>query len=99
MTAIDLGAYREMFAVAGALQRFMDLCNEGYTVGWEITEPLEQRGLIVCRKVKKADLEEPFAADRGIEKGGIIFELTASGRALWDAMQADTPSPRTAGKD
>lgn len=44
-------------------------------------ERMEGRGYIRLRKVTKADLSESFAAERGIEKGGNLWELTKKGRA------------------
>ena len=91
----------ETLQLAGAMRRYMDLAYEGYTIGYEETESLEAAGLVVWRKVKRSDLDEPFAADRGIEKGGMLCELTTKGRAFWAAMQAafqkasaTTPSTR-----
>lgn len=87
----------ETLRLAGAMRRYMDLAYEGYTIGYEETEALEAAGLVVWRKVKRSDLEEPFAADRGIEKGGVLCELTAKGRAFYDAMQA-RPATADGGK-
>lgn len=46
------------------------------------TERMEALGYVRLRKVRKADvLDEPFAAERGIELGGYLWELTPKGRA------------------
>lgn len=44
------------------------------------TDRMEAEGYIRLRPVRKADLEESFAAERGIERGGNLWELTAKGR-------------------
>lgn len=48
------------------------------------TDRMEARGYIRMRKVRKADLQESFAAERGIEPGGYIWELTAKGHKVLD---------------
>lgn len=47
-------------------------------------------GYIELRSVTAADLAEPFAAERGIEKGGMLWELTEQGHA---AYRDGGPSP------
>jgi hypothetical protein len=42
-------------------------------------EEAEKLSLIQLRKVKKSDLQESFAEERGITKGGWIWELTPIG--------------------
>lgn len=43
----------------------------------------EDAGFIYTRAVKKADLDRSFAAELGIEPGGLIYDLTPAGlRAL-----------------
>lgn len=42
---------------------------------------MERGGLITLRKVTKDDLQQPFAAELGIEKGGSVWVLTNKGRA------------------
>lgn len=44
-------------------------------------ERMEAAGFARIRRVKNSDLSEPFAAERGIERGGWLWELTDSGRA------------------
>lgn len=47
----------------------------------DFAERMDAAGLIGLRSVTKRDLEEdPFAAERGIEKGGLLWDLTAAGR-------------------
>lgn len=41
---------------------------------------MERGGFITQRKVTKADLQQPFAAELGIEKGGSVWVLTNKGR-------------------
>lgn len=47
-------------------------------------ERMEAAGFAHLRPVTKADLEESFAAERGIEKGGNLWELTKKGYAAID---------------
>ena len=42
---------------------------------------METAGFVRLRKVCRSDLDEAFAAERGVEKGGLLWELTKSGRA------------------
>lgn len=44
-------------------------------------ERMEACGFIRLRMVRKSDLEESFAAERGIEAGGYLWELSKAGRA------------------
>lgn len=48
-------------------------------------ERMEAAGFAALRPVRKSDLEESFASERGIERGGMLWELTAKGRAIIDA--------------
>ena len=66
-----------------------DFCDADYFEGSAtFAERMEAAGLIQTRRVKTADLEEAFAADRGIEKGGWLWELTDTGRSAL-ATKAD----------
>ena len=56
----------------------------------EFTDRMERAGFITLRKVTKADLQESFAAERGIEKGGFIWVLTNKGSA---ALKQTKPPP------
>lgn len=46
---------------------------------------MEGAGLIETRKVTRADLEDEFAAERGIEKGGYVWCLTRLGHEVLDS--------------
>jgi hypothetical protein len=64
--------------------RFADIwtafCDgEKHLVPEGFEEQAEKLGLIHFRKVTKSDLQESFAAERGIEKGGSVWELTPIG--------------------
>lgn len=49
-------------------------------------ERMDARGYARLRPVKKSDLaDDPFAAERGIEPGGMLWELTAKGHRALDA--------------
>ena len=46
----------------------------------DFTEDAEREGLIELVPVTKDALSESFAAERGIEKGGLMWTLTETGR-------------------
>lgn len=46
----------------------------------DFIERMEIAGFVCLRKVTRRDLETPFASELGIEKGGNVWRLTASGR-------------------
>lgn len=49
----------------------------------DFTERLEKFGLVTWREVTRRDVEStPFAADLGLEVGGMCFDLTAKGRKV-----------------
>ena len=54
-------------------------------------ERMESAGYARLRPVKKADLAESFAAERGIEQGGQLWELTKKGH---NAIAADAEEPK-----
>lgn len=45
----------------------------------------EALGLVQLMPVKREHLEDAFAAERGIEKGGYVWELTKAGRIRYEA--------------
>ncbi len=45
-------------------------------------ERMEKAGFATIRAVRAEDLEESFAAERGIEPGGMVWVLTAKGRQV-----------------
>lgn len=54
-----------------------DACGEGV----DLTDVWEEAGLIFLRSVDEDDLDDVFAAERGIEPGGNVWDLTDAGRA------------------
>lgn len=51
----------------------------------DLKERLEEHGLIRWRKATRRDVEQnTFAAELGIEVGGMLWELTAKGRKLME---------------
>jgi hypothetical protein len=48
-------------------------------------ERMETAGFAQLRKVTKDDLQDCFAAERGIERGGYVWDLTKAGREILDA--------------
>ncbi len=55
----------------------------------EFTERLEEFDLIHFRKVRKVDLDISFAAERGIEMGGYLWELSSKGRSVLEAASLE----------
>lgn len=55
----------------------------------DFADRMEAAGYIELRSVTKDDLEEPFAAEKGIEPDGSVWQLTTNGRAVIDAIKAD----------
>jgi hypothetical protein len=52
----------------------------------DFTDRLEKFDLVTWRAVTKRDIEAtPFAADLGLEIGGMCWELTAKGREVYEA--------------
>lgn len=47
-------------------------------------ERMEAAGYAHLRAVTKDDLQESFASERGIERGGNLWELTTKGHAAMD---------------
>lgn len=54
-----------------------DACGEGV----DLTDAWEEAGLIYLRPVDEDDLDDAFAAERGIEPDGNIWDLTEAGRS------------------
>lgn len=55
----------------------------------DFTDRLEKFGLVTWRKVTRRDVDAtPFAADLGLEVGGMCWDLTAKGRKV---LQNSTP--------
>lgn len=84
---IDVAAWTARVNALDALRRFIELCDDDCAIDWEVFEFCEDAGFAVMRKVTKADLDYPFADERGIEKGGIIFELTPLGLTIAQAIK------------
>ena len=59
-----------------------DFCDcDPFPTREDFPERMEAAGLIRLRPVTRRDVaEDPFAAERGIELGGSLWELTAKGR-------------------
>lgn len=51
----------------------------------DFLEAMEKAGLVEFRRVTRDDLEQSGAEDRGIEKGGMCWSLTAAGEAIYSA--------------
>lgn len=62
-----------------------DACEDG----GDLSDAWEAAGLIALRDVTDDDLDDAFAAERGIEPAGQIWTLTPAGRAaLEDGREA-----------
>lgn len=84
---VDVAAWENRIVALNALRRFGDLCDDDCAIDWEVAEECIAADFVLERKVTKYDLAEPFAEDRGIHKGGIIFELTPLGHAVLAALR------------
>lgn len=67
------------------LREHWDAFCEADAVPEDFVERMGKAGFISIRGVRKSDLEEPFAAERGIAKGGHLWELTRKGQRIYDA--------------
>ncbi len=50
----------------------------------EFADRMDDAGFIQLRKVTRYDLEDSFAQERGIEKGGYVWDLTRLGKEILD---------------
>lgn len=57
------------------------------------TDRMEAAGLMFVRAVTDADLETSFADERGIERGGVIWDYTDAGRKV--LAKGSLPPPPT----
>lgn len=57
--------------------------------GGDLFDAWEAAGLIRLRAVTKDDLDDAFAAEKGIEPGGSVWELTPAGRAALEKEVRD----------
>lgn len=60
---------------------------DGDPVDPDFTEKAEAEGLVEIGATTRDDLEEAFAAERGIEDGGSVWRLTAKGVARYEARK------------
>lgn len=67
------------------LRQHWDAFCEADTVPEDFIHRMSGAGFISIRGVRKSDLEEPFAAERGIAKGGHLWELTRKGQRIYNA--------------
>jgi len=54
-------------------------------------ERMEAEGLIELVSVTADALADPFAAERGIERGSYMWQLTNAGRAALEGPEGDKP--------
>lgn len=63
-------------------EHWSDFCDADPFEGYDtFTERMEAAGLIDLVEVDDEALEDPFAAERGIYPGGMMWGLTPAGRA------------------
>lgn len=60
-------------------------------------ERMEVAGLVEWRRVDDDDLEQSFADEKGIEPGGMIYDLTAKGLAVYLDRSANSASQGPSG--
>jgi hypothetical protein len=66
-------------------KHWRDFCDCDFFEGYDtFPDRMEERGYITLRSVTRRDLDESFAAERGIVKGGTIWVLTEKGRAAME---------------
>jgi hypothetical protein len=53
----------------------------------DFADKAEEAGFIYTRGVEEEDLERSFAAELGIEPGGLVYDLTPAGRAALEQPQ------------
>ena len=64
-------------------------CDADYFDGVEdFSERMEYAGLIELVPVTDEALDEAFAYERGIERGGMMWQLTPAGRSALEASDA-----------
>ena len=68
-----------------------DFCDCDHIPNYDgFTDRLEAAGLIEWRSVDDDDLAQTFAEEKGITPGGMVFDLTEKGRAVYRARAATT---------
>ena len=78
--------------------QFADMWDDYTEADWRLVddptsflEKCETAGLAECVPVDDSALAESFAAERGIEPGGMMWQLTADGRARYQACREKRP--------
>ncbi len=70
-------------------QHWASFCDADPFPGSDVfADRMEAAGLIELVTVTKDALEDAFAAERGIEKGGMMYRLTDAGRAALGSSEA-----------
>lgn len=54
----------------------------------DFAERMERAGLIDLHPVDDDDLEDAFASERGIHRGGFVWRLTDAARAILDLIRS-----------
>jgi hypothetical protein len=72
-------------------KRWADFCDcDPFPGSDTFAERMEAAGLIYLRLVEDDDLDDSFAAERGIEAGGNVWDLTDEGRRAMSVALATT---------
>lgn len=65
------------------LRAHWDAFSQADPVPEDFINRMEAAGFAAIRPVRKRDLEESFAAERGIEPDGMLWELTRKGHEVY----------------
>lgn len=77
------------------LRRYWDEFCDGDPVPDDFIETMESAGFATIRSVTRDDLQSDFAAERGIYKGGSVWDLTPKGRAVITSVEAAKAETRS----
>lgn len=73
-----------------------DFCDcDGFPTYDGFVERMEAAGLVGWRSVDADDLERAFADEKGITPGGMVYDLTPKGRAVYEATPASSVGTET----
>lgn len=83
----------EWRAIDDLRKHWHDFCDcNPFNGSADFAERMEAAGLVRIRKVTRDDLRQSFAAELGIEPGGMVWDLTKKGRAALEAAEkGNTP--------
>lgn len=89
--ATSIPSETEAAAVAELRAHWHDFCDcDSFPTSEGFTDRMEAAGLIEWRPVDDDDLEQAFADEKGIEPGGMVYDLTDKGRTAYKATTASS---------